>query len=282
VGTLYLVGTPIGNLEDITLRALRVLKEVTLIAAVDTRRARILLKHYGINTPTISYFEHSKPERLEQILSALERADVALISEAGMPGISDPGYEVIQEAIRRGFCVTPIPGPSALLEALVVSGLPTDSFVFLGFLPRRRRDRQRALERVKPERRTLVVYEAPHRLMSCLQDMLNILGDRQIAVARELTKVHEEVFRGSVAGALAHFAVSAPRGEFVLVLHGALPEEDRADYNASQALDLARRLMGEGLSAREAAIEAAHRTGVDRRRLYSQLHGRGGEGQPIE
>lgn len=278
MGTLYLVGTPIGNLEDITLRAIRVLKEVDLIAAEDTRRARILLTHYGISTPTISFFEHSKLARQEQILSALEQGDVALISEAGMPGVSDPGYELIRQAIRRGYPVAPIPGPSALLCALIVSGLPTDSFVFLGFLPRRRRERQRALEDVKAEWRTLIVYEAPHRLLACLQDMLQILGDRPMAVARELTKIHEEVYRGTAAGALAYFTASAPRGEFVLVIHGAQSDEDRPAADAEQALALARRLCAEGLSARQAAVEAAHRTGADRRWLYHQLHARDGDG----
>jgi 16S rRNA (cytidine1402-2'-O)-methyltransferase len=272
MGTLYLVGTPIGNLEDITLRAVRVLKEVSLIAAEDTRRARILLTHYGITTPTISYFEHSKLARQEQILSALEQGDVALISEAGMPGISDPGYQLIQEAIQRGFAVTPIPGPSALLCALVVSGLPTDSFVFLGFLPRRRQERQRTLAGVRAERRTLIVYEAPHRLLSCLQDMWQVLGDRPIAVARELTKLHEEVYRGSVAGALAHFTEFAPRGEFVLVVQGTVSDLDKPVCEADHALELARQLCAEGFSAREAAIEAARRTGADRRWIYQQLH----------
>lgn len=274
MGTLYLVGTPIGNLEDITLRAIRVLKEVRLIAAEDTRRARILLARHGISTPTVSFFEHSKLARQEQILSALEQGDVALISEAGMPGVSDPGYELIREAIRRGHPVMPIPGPSALLCALIVSGLPTDSFVFLGFLPRRRQERQRALASVAAERRTLIVYEAPHRLIPCLQDILQVLGDRPMAVARELTKVHEEVYRGTVASALAHFTARAPRGEFVLVIQGAELDWDKPVCDADHALELARRLVNEGSSAREAAAEAARRTGADRRWIYQQLHTR--------
>lgn len=272
MGILYVVGTPIGNLEDVTLRAIRTLKEVALIAAEDTRRARILLNRYEIDTPTISYFEHSSPARHKQILTTLQQNDVALISEAGMPGISDPGYELIQEAIRRGFTVVPIPGPSALLSALVVSGLPTDSFVFLGFLSRRRRERRQTLEEVKSEKRTLVIYEAPHRLAPCLEDIHHVLGNRQMAVARELTKIHEEVFRGTVTDAIAHFAAATPRGEFVLVIQGAAHNEDTIHYSAEQTLAIARQLVGEGLSAREAAVEAARRTGGDRRRIYNQLH----------
>ena len=272
MGILYVVGTPIGNLEDVTLRAIRTLKEVALIAAEDTRRARILLNRYEIDTPTISYFEHSSPARHKQILTTLQQNDVALISEAGMPGISDPGYELIQEAIRRGFTVVPIPGPSALLSALVVSGLPTDSFVFLGFLSRRRRERRQTLEEVKSEKRTLVIYEAPHRLAPCLEDIHHVLGNRQMAVARELTKIHEEVFRGTVTDAIAHFAAATPRGEFVLVIQGATHSEDTAHYSVEQILAIARQLVGEGLSAREAAVEAARRTGGDRRRIYNQLH----------
>src|SRR5574340_567486 len=196
MGILYLVATPIGNLEDITLRALRVLKEVSLIAAEDTRTAHHLLAHFGIQTPITSYYEHNKVQKQTAILDALEQGDVAVISEAGMPGLSDPGYELVCAALAHGVRVVPIPGPSALTAALVASGLPTDQFVYLGFLPRQKSARRKLLESVAAEPRTLVAYEAPHRIPQALDDIADILGDRAITVARELTKVYEEFFRG--------------------------------------------------------------------------------------
>ena len=275
MGTLFVVGTPIGNLEDITLRAIRVLQEVTLIAAEDTRRARILLNRYEINTPLISYFEHSGSGKRQQILTALEKGDVALISEAGMPGISDPGYDLIGEAIQRDVPVVPVPGPSALVSALVVSGLPTDSFTYLGFLARRKGERQKSLREVRDEKRTLVIYEAPHRLLACLEDIQNILGDRQIAIARELTKIHEEVFRGTISKAIAHFNVATLRGELTLVVQGATSETGPGCYDADQVRALAQQLVvGKGLTAREAAAEVTRRTGWSRREVYNWLHGR--------
>jgi 16S rRNA (cytidine1402-2'-O)-methyltransferase len=225
VGTLYVVGTPIGNLEDVTLRALRTLEEATLIAAEDTRRARILAQRYEIETPITSYFEGNKLDKLEAVLRALDEGDVALISEAGMPGLSDPGYELIRAAIERGYPVVPVPGPSAVVTALVVSGLPSDSFLYLGFLPRRQRERRRLLAEVAQERRTLVLYEAPHRLRKSLADLEAVLGDRPLAACRELTKLYEEVWRGTVAEARAYFEETEPRGEFTLVVGGAQEEE---------------------------------------------------------
>lgn len=202
MGTLYLVPTPIGNLADITLRALEVLRAVQLIAAEDTRRAAILLSHYDLHAPVTSYFEHNKLSKLDRILSTLDTGDVALISEAGTPGLSDPGYELIRAAIERGHRIVPLPGATAAITALVASGLPTDAFVFNGFLPRRSGDRRRVLEETKHDRRTLVFYEAPHRLPETLQDMLAIFGNRSICVARELTKVHEELWRGLISAAI--------------------------------------------------------------------------------
>lgn len=215
---LYVVGTPIGNLEDISLRALRLLKEVKLIAAEDTRTTRHLLNAYNINTPLTSYHEYSGKAKLEYLLDYLEREDLALVSEAGMPGLSDPGYKLIVAAIERGIPVVPIPGPSAVITALVVSGLPTDQFIYLGFLPRRAGQRQRLFTSLVDERRTMVAFESPHRLRETLCDIEEILGDRRISVSRELTKLHEEVFRGRVSEARRHF--TEPRGEFSLVIEG--------------------------------------------------------------
>jgi len=215
---LYVVATPIGNLEDISLRALRVLREVKLIAAEDTRKTRRLLNAYNIETPLTSYHEHSKRAKLDYLLGYLEKEDLALVSEAGMPGLSDPGYDLIVAAIERGISVVSVPGPSAVITALVVSGLPTDQFVYVGFLPRRKGQRQRLLSSIADEARTIVAFEAPHRVREALTDIEEILGDRRVSVCRELTKVHEEVFRGRMSQAREHFA--EPRGEFSLVIEG--------------------------------------------------------------
>jgi 16S rRNA (cytidine1402-2'-O)-methyltransferase len=215
---LYVVATPIGNLEDISLRALRVLSEVRVIAAEDTRKTRRLLNAYNIETPLTSYHEHSRRAKFDYLLGYLEKEDLALVSEAGVPGLSDPGYDLIVAAIERGISVVPVPGASAVTTALVVSGLPTDQFVYVGFLPRRKGQRQGLLNSIIEEPRTIVAFEAPHRLKEALTDIEEILGDRRIAVCRELTKVHEEVFRGRVSQAREHFAES--RGEFSLVIEG--------------------------------------------------------------
>ena len=215
---LYVVGTPIGNLEDISLRALRLLREVKLIAAEDTRTTRRLLNAYDIKTPLTSYHEHSRKAKLDYLLDYVEQEDLALVAEAGMPGLSDPGYDLIVAAIGRGIPVIPVPGASAVVAALVVSGLPTDQFLYLGFLPRRQGQRQRLLGSLIDERRTMVAFETPHRLGVALSDIGEILGDRRVSVCRELTKVHEEVFRGRVSQAREYFA--EPRGEFSLVIEG--------------------------------------------------------------
>ncbi len=279
VGTLYLVGTPIGNLEDITLRALRILREVSLIAAEDTRHTRTLLARYDIHTPTTSYFEHNKLAKLDAILAALETGDVALVSDAGMPGISDPGYELVRAALERGFPVVPVPGPSAIVAALAASGLPTDAFVYVGFLPRKAGERRRALEALRGERRTLVLYEAPHRLLDTLADILDTLGDRPVAIARELTKVHEEMWRGTVSGARAHFAEHAPRGEFTLVIGGAAEPQAWSEEQVRAAL--AQRLAA-GWSVRDAAADVAARSGWRKRLLYSMTRQIAGEAQDAQ
>lgn len=266
VGTLYLVGTPIGNLEDVTLRALRVLGEVALIAAEDTRRARVLLDQYDISTPVTSYFEGNKQRKLEAVLQALDAGDVALISEAGMPGLSDPGYELVRAALERDHRVVPVPGPSAVSTALIVSGLPTDRFLFLGFLPRRSARRRALLEEVARVPWTMVVFEAPHRLPDALADLQAVLGDRSLAVCRELTKQFEEVWRGTVSEARARFAVEQPRGEFTLIVGGAGPEAQWAEERVGAAL--AERLA-RGASRSRAVQEVAALSGWSRRQVYA-------------
>ncbi len=218
MATLYVVATPIGNLEDVTLRALRVLRQVELIAAEDTRRTKHLLSKYEIKTPVTSYHEHNKRTKLPRLLRHLEQRDLALVSEAGMPGISDPGYELVAAAIERGIKVIPIPGPSAITAALSVSGLPTRQFIYLGFLPRKKGERRRLLQQLEDMPRTLVAFESPHRLRATLEDLRDVLGERRLAIGRELTKLHEEVFYGTPSEALQYFP--QPRGEFTLVIEG--------------------------------------------------------------
>ena len=260
---LYVVATPIGNLEDVSLRALRILREVKLIAAEDTRKTKRLLNTYSIQTPMTSYHEHNKTTKLDYVLSNLKENDVALVSEAGMPGVSDPGYELIRAAIREGIPVVPVPGPSAVITALVVSGLPTDRFLYLGFLPRRASARRQALKSVTQETGTLVILEAPHRLKETLNDLKLVLGDRQIAVCRELTKLHEEVFRGTISQATAHF--SEPRGEFTLVIEGEKGEHKTSNKNIEQRLI---DMYQSGARTREAIVRVAGETGISRRELY--------------
>ncbi len=264
MGTLYVVGTPIGNLEDITLRALRILGEVSLIAAEDTRRARKLLEHYGIKKPLVSYHEYSGKGRIKELIKALQKGDVALISDAGMPGLSDPGYSLIKAAIEEGINIVPVPGPSALVTALVVSGLPTHNFIYLGFLPRTPSKRKEILEWASRQPCTIILFEAPHRLLECLEELLEYLGDRPIAVARELTKLHEEIWRGTIRGALEHFAENPPLGECTLVIGGA--EEERWDEETVK--ESLKNLLKEGLSVKEASKQLAEISGWPRRDLY--------------
>ena len=267
LGTLYIVATPIGNLEDITLRALRVLGQVALIAAEDTRTSRVLLRHYDIQTPLTSYHEHNKLSKLDTIFDALATGDVALVSDAGTPGISDPGYELIREAITRGVRVEPLPGASALVAALVASGLPTDGFVFLGFPPKKDRARRDFLAAVGAERRTLLLYESPNRLTDLLAAILDTLGDRPVSVARELSKIYEEHRRGPVSDVLAHYRQNPPRGEIVVVVGGA-PEPAQADWSEAdvRAALRARLEAGEPLSSAARAVATA--AGWDRRAVY--------------
>lgn len=262
---LFLVATPIGNLEDISLRALRVLAEVKIIAAEDTRKTRKLLSAYKIKTPLTSYHEHNKKTKLPYLLERLEREDIALVSEAGMPGISDPGYDLVLAAIEGNIRVVAIPGPSVLPVALAVSGLPTDKFVYLGFLSRRKGERRRLLEAIAKEPWTLIAFEAPHRLQESLKDILDVLGDRRIAVCRELTKVYEEVFRGTLSQALAHF--TQPRGEFTLVMAGYSVRKPEGEVDDSIIEEL-KKLRRQGLLAKEAVAELAGASHIYKKALY--------------
>ncbi|OGP84325.1 MAG: 16S rRNA (cytidine(1402)-2'-O)-methyltransferase [Deltaproteobacteria bacterium RBG_16_54_11] len=220
-GKLYLVSTPIGNLHDITLRAIKVLRTVDLIAAEDTRRARQLLARYRVKAPLTSFFEHNEPAKKEALIKRLVKGQaIALISDAGTPGVSDPGFRLIRQAIEEGIEVIPIPGPSAHVAALVVSGLPTDSFHFFGFLPPKGSKRKKRLEEIKELRGTIILYEAPHRLLRTLHDIQDCCGDRQICVARELTKTYEEVIRGKITGVLEGLQGKKIRGEITLVVAG--------------------------------------------------------------
>ena len=260
--TLYIVATPIGNMEDISLRALRILSQVSLIAAEDTRKTRRLLAAYGIKTKLTSYHEHNTKTKLPYLLQRLQAQDVALVSEAGMPGISDPGYELVVAAIEQGIPIVPIPGASVLVTALAASGLPSNQFVYLGFLPRRKGQRERLLKQIAKEGRTILAFEAPHRLLSTLEDVLAVLGDRRLALCRELTKIHEEVFRGTVSQAIAHFA--EPRGEFTLVIEG----KGQKRRPAEDFEDELRRLHQKGLSAKEAISQVTKATGASKKELY--------------
>jgi len=221
-GTLYVVATPIGNLEDLSIRAARILREVDVIACEDTRHTRLLLQRYGITTPMVSYHEHNEPARAQELLRRLETGEsAALVSDAGTPVLSDPGFSLVRQAIAGGIPVVPLPGPSAITAALSVAGLPTDRFVFLGFLPRKAGERRRALEEVASIPWTLVLFETPHRIAHALRDLHTILGDRQVAVMRELTKKFEEVVRGTVSQVADRMQQTPPRGELTLVVAGA-------------------------------------------------------------
>jgi 16S rRNA (cytidine1402-2'-O)-methyltransferase len=263
VAALYIIATPIGNLEDISLRALRLLRQVSLIAAEDTRTTRNLLKAYNIKASLTSYHEHNKHTKLKYLLNCLKEGDVALVSDAGMPGLSDTGYELITAAIDDGISVVPVPGASAVLAGLVASGLPTDQFLYLGFLPRRSEERRRLLQSVSEEPRTLIAFETPHRLLRSLKDVFEVLGDRQLAVCRELTKLHEEIYRSTVSQAIEYY--NNPRGEFTLVLRGKdIPKPEIDEYIEIEL----RKLHKEGYSARKAVSELSQMSGIPRNKLY--------------
>lgn len=268
-GTLYVVATPLGNLEDVTLRSLRVLREAALVACEDTRRTATLLRAHGIATPTTSYFEHNERWKGERILAALrEGRDVALVSDAGTPGISDPGYRLVRDARAGGIPVVPVPGPSAAVAALSVSGLPTDRFLFVGFLPSRGGARREALRALAATRETLVVYESPLRVVAALEDMRELLGNREAFLCREATKLHEEYVRGRLSELCALLTARASvKGEIVLVVEGAgeppPPEEEPEALFA--------RLVAEGRTRRQAVKETARALGLPARDVYRRV-----------
>lgn len=264
---LYVVATPIGNLEDITLRALRVLREVNLIAAEDTRVTRKLLSHYDIHTPLTSLHEHSPPGKIEQLVQRLQKGEhIALVTDAGTPTLSDPGSTLIGHARERGVPVRCVPGASAVTAAVSVAGLPEGRFVFDGFPPRRRKERRTYLQSLRSERRAVVWFEAPHRLCDLLKEVLETLGDRELLIARELTKQFEETRSARVSEWLAHFAHLSPRGEFTLIL---LPQPEPPMPPAEDPLQLVHALVAQGMTEKEALKEVAKRSGVPRRELYA-------------
>jgi 16S rRNA (cytidine1402-2'-O)-methyltransferase len=270
MGSLYLVATPIGNLEDMSPRGLRTLREVRLIAAEDTRVTRKLLTHFGLHTPLTSYFEHNKLTKLDAILAALTAGDVALVSDAGTPAINDPGYELVRAALQAGHAVCPIPGPSAPLAALAASGLPTDAFLYLGYLPRKSSDRKAFLEQIVHLPYTLILLESPHRLLAGLADLESSLGDRQIAVGRELTKLHEEIWRGPLSAARAYFTTNEPRGEFTLVVAGKMKDE-KQKWAEDKLLIAIKSGLKSGESPSALARRVAEESGWERKEIYRRL-----------
>jgi len=274
-GCLYLVGTPIGNLEDITLRAVRILKEVDQIACEDTRHTQKLLAHYDIHKPLVSYHEHNEGKRAAELAAAMEEgAKIALVSDAGMPLVSDPGHRLVELCLQKHIPLVPIPGPSALLAALSGSGMPTEEFLFVGFLPARSGERRRAFERLRMEERTIILYEAPHRVAQCVADALEILGDRPACLAREVTKLHEEFLRGKLSEVLTSLEERPVRGEITLIL-GPPAAEVRAHGDSSQTLAArVEELMQQAKLERKEALKlAAKERGLTRRAAYTQLVG---------
>ena len=276
MGTLYLVATPIGNLEDISARALRTLRDVHLIAAEDTRQTRKLLAHFEIHTRMTSYYEQNKLSKLEAVLAALTEADVALVSDAGTPGLNDPGFELVRAVLEAGHRVSPIPGPSAPIAALVASGLPTDAYLYLGYLPRKSSERRTFLKRVADLPYTLICLETPHRLIASLTDLESMLGDRPAALARELTKLHEEIFRGKLSAARAHFTTNVPRGEFTLVIAGRQTTDD-GTWTEEELLASIRQGLARGEAPSQLAARLAEVSGWKRREIYSLINVTGKE-----
>jgi len=273
-GTLFLVGTPIGNLDDLSPRALETLRAVDFIAAEDTRVTLKLLNRFEIKKKLVCYFEHNRAEMGEKILARLlDGEDCALVTDAGMPAISDPGEDIVRQCAAQGVTVCAVPGPSALVTALAVSGLPTQRFTFEGFLSVSGRSRRAHLESLRGERRTMVFYEAPHKLVRTLQDLLDALGERDVALCRELTKLHEEVVRTTLSGAIARYSETPPRGEFVLVVRGA-PEETGPAMTREEALEAVRRYRAEGRSLKEACRLAAADSGIGANELYQLAIGK--------
>jgi len=275
-GILYICGTPIGNLEDITLRALKILKEVKLIAAEDTRHTKKLLNHYQINTKVTSYYEYNKFKKATYLVEILKNGqDIALVSDAGMPGISDPGYVLINLALKNNIKIIPVPGVSALITALVVSGLPADKFVFEGFLPRKIKERKRYFKSIENEERTIIFYEAPHRLKRALKDMLDILGERKIVIARELTKRYEEIIRGKLSQVLTEISTKEIKGEITLVVQGGIKKKgnDIIDFLIKECIieEYLNKLKKQGYSDKDIIKIAQEKLNIPKNLIYKKL-----------
>ncbi len=270
-GILYVVGTPIGNLGDLSPRAVRTLGEVDFIAAEDTRVTLKILNHCGIKKPMVSYYEHNRIERGEMICERIEAGEsCAIVTDAGMPCISDPGELLVAQCAQRGITVAAVPGPSAVVTALALSGLPTGRFTFEGFLSVNGKSRREHLESLKDERRTMVFYEAPHKLPNTLKDLYAAFGDRRISIVRELTKLHEEVIRTTLSAAAERYGEGGIKGEIVLVLEGK-PDGAQEKFTPEQAVQLARELIGGGASVSDAAKQAAKATGLKKNEIYKEL-----------
>lgn len=271
IGKLYVVGTPIGNLEDLSPRAVRVLSEVDFIAAEDTRVTVKLLNHFDIKKEMLSYYEHNKNTKGNLIIERILKGEsCALVSDAGMPAISDPGEELVRQAHENGITVESVPGPSALITALAISGMESGRFCFEGFLSVNKISRKKHLEEIKNEKRTMIFYEAPHKLNATLNDMLAALGDRKISIVRELTKIHETVFNTTLGAAAEYYRENTPRGEFVLIIEGKR-EEEAEEYTLEEAVSLAKRLISEGRSTSSAAKEAAEASHFRKSEIYKAL-----------
>ena len=271
MGTLYLVATPIGNLEDMSPRAVRILRESKLIAAEDTRHTAKLLNHFDIQTPLTSYFEHNKLDKLDRILASLADGDVALVSDAGTPAINDPGYELVRAALASGWDVRPVPGPSSPVAALSVSGLPTDSFLYIGYLPHNKSERRKLVAQITNLRYTLIFLESPYRIVDSLEDLLTLLGDRPICVAREMTKLYEEFWRGPISGALEYFKLREPRGEFTLVVGGQLSVISD-QWTEEKLLAAVEDELKRGKSAKEISSELAEQSGWSKKEVYARVN----------
>jgi len=275
-GTLYICGTPIGNLEDITLRVIKILKEVKFIAAEDTRHTKKLLDHYQINTKVTSYYEYNKFKKAPYLVEILKNGqDIALVSDAGMPGISDPGYVLINLALKNNIKLIPVPGVSALITALVVSGLPTDKFVFEGFLPRKIKERKKYFKSIENEERTIIFYEAPHRLKKALKDMLEILGDRKIVIARELTKKYEEIIRGNLIQVLSEINTREIKGEITLIVQGGSKDKgnDTIDFLMKECIieEYLNKLKMQGYSNKEIIKISQEKFSIPKNIIYKKL-----------
>lgn len=275
-GILYICGTPIGNLEDITLRVLKILKEVKLIAAEDTRHTKKLLNHYQINTKVTSYYEYNKIKKATYLVEMLKNSqDIALVSDAGMPGISDPGYVLVNLALKNSIKIIPIPGVSALITALVVSGLPTDKFVFEGFIPRKIKERKRYFKSIENEERTIIFYEAPHRLKRALKDMLDVWGERKIVIARELTKMYEEIIRGNLSQVLSEINTKEIKGEITLVVQGGIKKKgnDIIDFLKNECImeEYLKKLKNQGYSNKGIIKIAQEKLNLPKNLIYKKL-----------